>query len=149
MVEEVAAIAISYDHQIGDGRIIRFHSGVAVDAPAATLNGLLDKLTAAADRQAARYEYEALQKKLLEEEKFYAMRREDLIRIDAEAQAAYEQTGRRSPWSLDKLPADKRQLRQSIETMEKRLRDDIVADRARIEALAKVVNGADVATNSH
>jgi hypothetical protein len=148
-VENAPAIMVSYDHQVSDGRILRFSTGVARDAEPAAINALLDKLTAATDRQAAKYELEKLKETLAQEEKFYTLRQEDLVRIDASAQAEWETSNRKAPWTADKLSATKRQERQQAEIMAQRLRDSIVANRQRVEVLSKAVSGADRATNSH
>ena len=139
---DVPAIAVSIDHQISDGRIIRFQTGVAQDAAPAELNALLDKLTAAMDRQAAKYKVEALTAQLAEDEKLYTLRLEDMTRIDAEAQAEYERKGdRRAPWSLDKLPAAKLSERKNADIFIGRLRDNIKEKRAEIASLTKMVSG--------
>jgi hypothetical protein len=139
---DVPAVVVSIDHQISEGRIIRFQTGIAKDAPAAEFDALLDKLTTATDRQAAKYKIETLQAQLAEEEKLYIMRQEDLTRIDAEAQAEYERKGdRRAPWSPDKLPANKLAERKNADIFISRLRDNIKSKRSDLATLTKLVGG--------
>ena len=148
-VENVPAIAISFDTTIDQGRIIRFQTGVAQDAPASAISALIDKLVSVADRQEARYKLQALQTQIEQEEKLYVERQEDLVRIDAEAKAQYEAGGRRAGWSPDKLPPARLQERSNADTFVKRLRDAIIAKRAEAEKVKAIVDGAHFATNSH
>lgn len=138
---DVPAVVVSLDHQISEGRIIRFQTGVAQGASPAELNALLDKLTAAMDRQAAKYKLEALEAQVKEDERLYVMRQEDMTRIDEEARAAYERSDRRTPWSPEKLPANKLSERNNAAIFVKRLRDGIVDKRAAIATLTKLVGG--------
>lgn len=147
MTEEVGAIAISFDHQIAEGEILRFHVGVAEDAAADTIDRVLDKLTAASERQARQREVKKLQAQLKQEEELYVKNREDLVRIDAEAEAEHVRSGRRTPYSPDKMAADKRQVKQQRENMDQRIRDSVNAIKARLGTL-QAVNGADRAANS-
>lgn len=138
---EVTAIAVSFDHQVSEGRILRFHTGIAEDAPAEAIDRLLDKLTAAADRQAAKYRLEELRRKIAAEEKIYASRSEDLIRIDAEAQAEYEKGNRRQPWAMERMSPAKQQERNNVQVFLARARDGILEWRAEEKLLAQKVNG--------
>ena len=139
---EVTAIAVSFDHQLSDGRILRFHTGIAEDASAEELNALLDRLTAASDRQAARYKLQALQADLVKNERMYQERAEDVIRIDAEAEAAYGRSNRKVPWSPDQLTPKQKQDRDNVAIMGKRLKEMILEQRGEIAQLQQVVNGA-------
>lgn len=146
---DIPAVVVSMDHQISDGRIIRFQTGIAQDADARDYNALLDKLSAATDRQAAKYRLDDLRKKLAEEEDLYKTRMEDLTHLDASAQAEYEKQGRKAPWAPEKLPAAKLQERQQADIFIKRIRDSILAKRAEVATLTGIVSGANGSAASH
>lgn len=139
---EVGAIAVSYDHQISDGRILRFHVGIAEDAASEEFNALLDKLTAAGDRQAAKYQLEALQHHLKRDEKLYLAREKELIRVDAEQEAEYNASPRKMPWGPDRLTAKQKTERQQVLQNRSIAMESIVEQRNEIARLTKVVNGA-------
>jgi hypothetical protein len=148
-IENVPAIMLSFDHQVSDGRIIRFSTGIAQAARPEELNALLDKLTAAADRQEAKYRLERLANDLKREEKLYEQGTADMLRLDEEARASYQQSGRRADWSPDKLTGAQRKDRENAEVSMSRRRDMIVALREQVALARGIVDGAHGATNSH
>lgn len=149
-IENIPAIMISVDHQVSEGRIVRFSTGIAQAAPLSEINGLLDKLSAATDRQQAKCELEKAQGDLKREEKLYAQQMEDMARLDGQQQAEYERSGKRAPWAPERLTAAQQKDRENAEVSIKRRRDMIVALRehvAKVQAKASV--HADSTANSH
>lgn len=138
---EVTAIAVSFDHQLSEGRVLRFHTGISFDATPGQLDALLDRLTAATDRQAAKYEIKKIEKELAEHEKFYVMREEELVRVDEEAAARYARSNKREAFSIEKLTGKEHSDRQNIVIMRDRLREAIIERRAELSQLKGLVNG--------
>ena len=146
---DVPAIMLSMDHQVDDGRIIRFSTGIPRDVPVAELNALLDKLAAATDRQRAKYEIQRLEEGLKREEKLYVQQQEDLVRLDEEAKARYAAGNRRGEWSLDKLTGAQLKDRENAEVSIARRRDMILASREQVAKLKATIHAHDGGANSH
>jgi hypothetical protein len=140
------AIAISYDHQVSDGRIIRFHTGCAADASQSEINGLLDKLTASTDRQAAKYELEKLAVSIAREEKLFVQQTEDMARLTLEAEAEHLASKRKGPLTLRGAQIKDR---ENAEISIARRRDMIKAARDEAIRLKAVVDASHGAANSH
>ena len=146
---DVPAIMISVDHQVSEGRIIRFSTGVPRDVSAGVLNGLLDKLAAASDRQQAKHELQRLEDGLKREEKIYVQQQEDLVRLDEEAKARYAASGRKAEWTPDKLTGAQIKDRENAEVSIARRRDTIIASREQISKLKAMIHAHDGGANSH
>lgn len=145
-LEGTPAIAISYDHQVSDGRIIRFHTGCAADASQSEINALLDKLTASTDRQAAKYELEKLAVMIEREEKLYVQQTEDMARLTMEAEAEHSASGRKGAFSL--RGAQKTDHDNAALSIARR-RDMIKMNREQAARLKAVVDASHGAANSH
>lgn len=145
---DVPAIMVSMDHQVSEGRIIRFSTGIPRDVPAPELNALLDKLSAATDRQQAKYELERLEEGVKREEKLYVQQQEDLARMDGEAAAVWART-KRTDWTPDKLTGAQLKDRENAQVSIARRRDMIVASREQIAKLKATINAPDSGANSH
>ena len=147
-IENIPAVMISVDHQVTEGRIIRFSTGLPQSASPQEFNTLLDKLAAASDRQAAREALKRLESDLKREEKLYVQQQEDLARLDGEQRAAYEMTNKRASWSPDKLTGAQIKDRQNAEVSIKRREDGIRSLREMV-AMNKAVLDAHGGANSH
>ena len=145
---DVPAIMLSMDHQVSEGRIVRFSTGIPRDVPAHELNALLDKLAAATDRQQAKYELERLEDGLKREEKLYVQQQEDLVRMDEEAKARWSAT-KRTDWTPDKLTGAQLKDRENAEVSIARRRDMIFASREQLAKLKAMVHAPDSGANSH
>lgn len=145
----VPAIMLSMDHQVSQERIIRFSTGIPRDVEPRELNALLDKLSAATDRQAARYELQRLEDAAKREEKLYVQQQEDLVRMDAEREAEWSRSNKRAPWTHDKLTGSQLKDRENAEVSIARRRDMIVANREQIAKLKATINAPDSGANSH
>lgn len=145
---DVPAIMLSMDHQVSEGRIVRFSTGIPRDVAPSELNALLDKLAAATDRQQAKYELQRLEEGVKREEKLYVQQQEDLTRMDAEAEARWQQT-KRTPWAPDKLTGAQLKDRENAEVSIARRRDMIVASREQIAKLKATIHAPDSGANSH
>ena len=145
---DVPAIMLSMDHQVSEGRIVRFSTGIPRDVPKAELDALLDKLAAATDRQQAKYELERLEDGLKREEKLYIQQQEDLVRMDAESESRWSAT-KRTPWTPDKLTGAQLKDRENAELSINRRRDMILASREQLAKLKAMVHAPDCGANSH
>ena len=146
---DVPAIMLSVDHQVSEGRIIRFSTGLPRDVSPGELNALLDKLAAASDRQQAKHELQRLEDGLKREEKLYVQQQEDLVRLDEEAKARYAASGRKAEWSPDKLTGAQLKDRENAEVSIQRRRDMIVASREQAAKLKATIHAHDGGANSH
>ena len=87
-VESTPAIGISYQAGISEQRQAVFQCFVPMDCTPETLNAALDKLRAAADRQAAFVRLPIARERLAAFEKVHARAIEDMARIDSEREQA-------------------------------------------------------------
>ena len=142
-IENIPAVMISYDHQISDGRILRFSTGIAQSAPPAEFDALLGKLTGAAERQEARLAAETLERQLETAEADYTQFAEKLVELEQTQETEYMRSNRKAPWGIDKLSAaqlkDREQAANSVKAQAvavKKLRKNIdwVKSKANLDA---------------
>ena len=81
--EPAPALGMSIQVDLGAGRIATLQTHIASDCTLMSLNALLDKMTAAGDRQRAHYKLEELHRDLLKQEKDKSQ-----FQIDADAHKA-------------------------------------------------------------
>ena len=89
-VESTPAIGISFQVGISETKQVVFQCFVPMDCEAAELNGALDKLRDAAERQEAHANLPKVRARLAQFEKAQKRAVEDMVRIDAERAAAAE-----------------------------------------------------------
>lgn len=77
------AIGMSYSVQVGDGRSLVFQGHIERDAPLEDLNGLVDKLRVAADRQVAFGKVEGLEKDIELQQRLEMQLREGIAAVEA------------------------------------------------------------------
>ena len=85
---QAPALGFSLQVDLGAGRVCTLQTHVASDCSLRDLNMMLDKMTAAGDRQRAHYKIEELERDLKQTEKEQAQHQEDLDRVDREHEAA-------------------------------------------------------------
>lgn len=84
---EVAALGFSIQVDLGAGRVATMQTFIPNDMPLSALNSMLDKMTAAGDRQRAHYKIEELRRSLEMEQKLYSDAEEDVARLDSQFEA--------------------------------------------------------------
>ena len=139
------AIGISVQCQIGAERQIVFQCFVPMDCKEQDLNGALDKLVLAAERQEKRTRLIAVRNKLKDYTKMQERAVEDMFRIDAEHDALAEVRKSKDRNSLKRNPEltaqqlqEDRNLsnqRTNAETTIRRVKNDIDELRAEIVEL--------------
>lgn len=140
MPEETAqypALGISVKTQASEGREIVFQTHIAQDASIVDLNALLDKMTAAADRQSAKAALITLYRDLEDHEKQLRQLEEDYSNIEANAAALWAKNGRKGDYKPNQRDAAQK---QQVEANVKRWREVIGKLKLRIaefEAKAK------------
>jgi hypothetical protein len=141
-IVNVPAIAITTTYVVDEGRQMSFQTGVAQDIGAADLNALLDKLEMAALRQQALVKTRSLERKIEDGLKTLILREEDLVRLDEEAKARYNASGKKMPFSFDRmLPRDK-QVRDQVIEVRERYKKMILDDQKQLEYYRGLLNGA-------
>jgi hypothetical protein len=146
------AIGLSLTHTVAENRNIVMQAFVPFDCAPAELNGALDKMFLASERQQAKVRLPQAKKDLIRLQKAYERACEDIIRLDAEGQAAnsiadqaYEATGRRgarpSTAAMKQDEARRSADRANTETSLKRGKQDITLLQEEIAELDAIVNG--------
>ena len=105
MADELPAIGISFKAVPANDREIVFQTHVAQDVSKEELNGLLDRLADACERQGAKVALVQLRKELEKHEKHVRQMGEDLVRIDEKARDEWEKSSRRGPYTMSKTDA--------------------------------------------
>lgn len=82
-----AALGFSLQIDLGAGRVCTMQTFLPNFCSAIELNRMLDKMTAAGDRQRAHYRIEELEREIAREEKAQEQHKEDLARLDREHEA--------------------------------------------------------------
>ena len=119
--ETAPALGISLSAQFAQARSVVFQTHVALDVGKATLDQLMDKLNAVADRQEAYYAIEGAQKQLEVETNAlqnYARRLEE-IEVNITTKMTAE--GRRNPKLTAQDEMQKKQARDTLEEGHKRV----------------------------
>lgn len=138
LIEPDPAIGISMEVEVSKGRRLVLQTHVARDAPIGELNGTLDKINTASDRQVAYYELDALRFQLEHDERVLKQFRDNYVLLEQTALSSWERRGKRGPVELsDREQKGKMEAETSIE----RMTTQIGAVKARIaEFEAKVKN---------
>lgn len=88
---EVPSLGFSMQVDLGAGRVCVLQTHLPNDCSAAELDGMLDKMTQAGDRQRAHYKIEELERDLAKLSQEQAQHKEDLARIESDYQAKVEE----------------------------------------------------------
>lgn len=104
------------------------------------LDELLDKLSNAVERQAAKADLEQLQRHIIEIEKQTENFALQLKTLDDKTQADWLSGGRHGAWDPAKLPPKDRQAREQVKNGVERHKQEIIILRKRIAELTEVVN---------
>jgi hypothetical protein len=83
-VDMIPALGFSLQVDLGAGRVCTLQTCLPNDCGVVALNRMLDKMTAAGDRQRAHYQIEGLERDLVKFEKEQAQGQADLQKIDAD-----------------------------------------------------------------
>lgn len=92
---EVPAISVQLATTIGGTRSLTLTTGIRLDCTAAAINELLDKITAASDRQKKRHDLEQTRMLLKNEEQNLHLHRQQIGMQEAKFQAEYAVSGRK------------------------------------------------------
>lgn len=120
--EKAVAAAITITSQVGTNRSIVVQTYLDRDASLAVFNTVIDKLTKAVDRQEARLQLEALEADLARSKKNLLRASEDFQHIEARAQKAWEQRGKKGAFRLSE--AELTQKSQAVGLIE-RLKEEV------------------------
>jgi hypothetical protein len=124
---DVPAISVQLSTTIGANRSLTLTTGLAMDCPVREFNELLDKLTAASDRQKKRHDLEQTRALLKNEEQNLHLHRQQLVLQENKFRAEYATSGRKGDWEpkggqkgvLDGLTANEKTSRERIEQLRK------------------------------
>jgi hypothetical protein len=134
---DVPAISVQLATTIGGNRSLSLTTGLRLDCTSDQLNNLLDKITAASDRQKKRFDLENTRLLLKNEEQNLHQHRQQAAAQATKFQTEYEISGRKGDWKpmgsqksvlegLDKNVENSveriKQLRAGIVEMEKECR---------------------------
>jgi hypothetical protein len=152
--ETVVEPGVGWSYQQGFGSEKRPKSLVAqLHVPLGTsleaLNGHLDTVKAAMDRQIALYE---LEEALLAVEEHRAKVREMhtvLATADESAKIAFEGSGRKGDWSVDKMTPAQRQAKAQAEGNLTRWEEGFSHWQARAQKLRERIDASNGSSNSH
>lgn len=103
--EDVPALGIEIVSALGDTRQVKLTTFVSRDAPKAELDGLLDKLVAAAERQEAKPKAAKLLDDIEDGERTLQNLRDDVTRLDAEHQVNLSRIDVQTKYVGDQLAA--------------------------------------------
>lgn len=95
-LESTPAIGISYQVGVSETKQVVFQCFVPMDCDPAELNGALDKLRVAADRQEAHARLPKARERLAAFVKAHKRAIEDMFRLDAEREEAHKQIAQQS-----------------------------------------------------
>lgn len=119
---ETPALGVSMELQYAGGRKMVFQTHVAQDTDSATLDGLLDKMNASADRAEAYYAQEQARRQLEVEELAATNIAKRLSEVEANIQTkSVAEGGRRNPQLSAKELMDKKQALDSVEESRRRV----------------------------
>jgi hypothetical protein len=105
---DAPALGFSMQVDLGAGRVCTLQTFLPNDCTVEHLNHMLDKMTAAGDRQRAHYKIEELEREIEQHEREQAQHQEDLDRLDREYEARQEQRNaevEKAQLALDNLNA--------------------------------------------
>ena len=100
VAEKDLGIGIQFTVTVGQGRQIAMTAGVPLDWESPKLNGLLDKLAGAMDRQATRYEVHDREAAIENMEKQLATTRSQRETYEQGLQAAWTQRNKQGPFAM-------------------------------------------------
>jgi hypothetical protein len=120
-------------------RQIVFQTHVDQHTSLTSINAVLDKLSAAADRQIAKAELLHLEGEVDRELRNLTMFAEALEQLDARTQLQWEESGRRGSWSPAKLPPKQAAERDQTKGSLERTKSAIKLYQKRIEELKVIV----------
>lgn len=106
--DETPALGFSMQVDLGAGRVCTLQSFLPNDCSVSELNSMLDKMTAAGDRQRAHYKVEELDREIEQLEREQGQHKEDLERLDADyvaRQAKREEEVDKAQKALDDVEA--------------------------------------------
>ena len=129
-------------------REIVFQTHVDQETATSKLNGLLDRLSLATDRQIARAELAETKRQLEHEEKQVEVFESALTQLDIVSQTRWESSERKGPWDPSKLPPTERQDRANTKLGVERSRGAVVALRKKVAELEVIVNGDALASSA-
>lgn len=129
VVEKGLGLGIRFACSVGSNRQIEMTAGVPLDWPGQELNGTLDKLAQAMDRQALRYELHDRKLLLERTERDLETNRTQRTRLEAQYRNEFSSSGRKGEWNPTTSQA--KQLDNYANTVEhlteqvKKIRQDI------------------------
>jgi len=126
----VPALGISLNYALGDGRSLVLQTHIPSDQIGKPLDDTLDGLLKAVERQAAKFEIEALKKNLEASERQLLQTTEDLNTHESSVQAGWEASNRKGTY---KATPQQDAATRNFKTTQKRLIDEI----AKINELIK------------
>jgi hypothetical protein len=123
-------IRIAIQNQIGTTKIVNFETFVDQMTPPKVIDGLMDMLMAASDRQHKRYEIIDLKKLLVQEENLIKTMQESLGKLENAADTPLSVNGKRNPVApnITKIKSEMQQLETNISDRKKhivRIKSDI------------------------
>jgi hypothetical protein len=121
-------------------RQLVFQMHVPVDTGLDVINGMLDKIGKAADRQIAIYELQEARRFLDDHKRTAHSLAKQREEMDALAQARWEESNRKGDWNPEKMPAAEKQARHNVNISVERYREGIQKYTKLIADLEPVVN---------
>lgn len=137
--QQEIAVAITLSVQIGEGRSLVMQTYMPRDAPVRDFHGVTDKLGRVVDRQKAHYDLQLVELQLAQNAKLLAQLKEDYVRISADIEAKWQQSGRRG--SSVKLHPNEASQKSTAETNIKRFEQEITRLEAERDKLKAQVDG--------
>lgn len=137
-VSEVAALGFSYSITLDDKRSLVLQTHMPLDCAAADLNNALDKMSRAADRQAARYMIKALQKSLGMQKKQLRRVTEDLQRQDDVNRSKFVAANKKGEYRLSN---EQEAHRNNVLVTQERFKEEIADIEREIKAEEAISNG--------
>ena len=98
VLDKELGVGIQFTVSVGQGRQIAMTAGIPLDWEPDKVNGILDKLAQAMDRQALRYQLHDMKLGLEKTERDLETNRQQLGNYEQQAMGEWERTGRKGPF---------------------------------------------------
>lgn len=142
---DVAALGFSYSITLDDKRQLVLQTHLPLDGSVGDLNNALDKMSRAADRQAAKYLAKALRRSLAMQTKQLRRVTEDLAHQDDASQLAFKASGKKGVYRLnDQQEANRR----NVLVTQERFKEEIADIERELKETEAIANGVDGGTDS-
>lgn len=138
-----AALGFSYEVKIDDKRAVTLQSFLPNSCSQGELNALLDKMSNAADRQAAKHHIKALKRSLSMQTKQLRRVVEDLGRQDDLNQAAWKRANKKGDFRLSN---EQEAHRSNVLVTRERFKEEIEDIQREIAETEALANGSDRGT---